>query len=300
MIPRRGDREPAPAPEVDDGVEDHPADGGAHAGGRELDDVRRRAERDAAEEPLHARAVEAAQHHEHREADREDQVEPVQEGEAEQHPAQQGVAAGASRVGDPSAFQRDGEAEEAERDSSDPAEGGEPDRRDDDDERDQRAGERHRPAPVTCQRVDAHDDADLLEQRDEALGGQRGAEHLVHAGQRPQAPRPVQMEEVPVRKVAVQQTLREDEHEALFHGRPLTAQQPSERDQEREPDDPEDDRVALSGCEASPTAQRRRHGLLGVGALAGELRTHEVVSTRSPARSSPSPGAAAAARSRRA
>src|SRR2546426_620740 len=102
----------------------------ARAGGRELNDVRRRARGGAPEEPLRARRVEAAQHDEHGEADGKDQVEPVEQREAEQYPAQQGVAARASRVGDPPALQRDREAEEAERDSSDPAEGGEPDRRD--------------------------------------------------------------------------------------------------------------------------------------------------------------------------
>ena len=61
----------------------------------------------------------------------------------------------------------------------------------------------------------------------------------------------------------------------------------------------EHDRIALPRREPSPPRGGSR-GRLRVGAFAGELRAHEPVSTRSPARSSPPPGAAADARARRA
>ena len=257
------------------GGEDHSADGCADAGGRQLNRIGRHTERDPAEESLHAGSVETAKYDEHREPDGEYQVQPVQQREAEQDAAEQDVPPAPLGIGGPSAFERQRQAEQPECDAADPAQRGEPDGRDDDDERDQRARERHRASPVARQREDAEDHADLLQERYQTLGRERGAEHLVHAGQQPEAAGPVEVEEVPVRQVAVQHPLREDEHEALFHRRSLAAEQAAQRDQERERDDAEHDRVALAGCEAAPPTRCGCFGRSSLGALAGDLCAHD-------------------------
>ena len=106
--------------------------------------------------------------------------------------------------------------------------------------------ERDRPPPVAGERVHAEHHADLLEQRDQTLGRQGHAEHLEHAGQHPQAPRSVQVQEVAVGEIAMEHSLGEDEHEAFLHRRPLRAEEPAQWDQEGERDDAEHDEVALA------------------------------------------------------
>ena len=92
------------------------------------------------------------------------------------------------------------------------------------------------PSPPARERVDAEHDRELLAEPEEPLGQERDAEHLEHAGERPQAPRPVEVQEVAVGDRAVQHELREDEHEALFHRRPGRAEQAAQRQREHERD----------------------------------------------------------------
>jgi hypothetical protein len=86
----------------------------------------------------------------------------------------------------------------------------------------------------------------VLQEAEEALGGEGVAEHLEHAGERPEAAGTVEVQEVRVRHVAGQHPLGEDEHEALFHRRALVAQQASQRQSERGGDEQEAQDVTSS------------------------------------------------------
>ena len=67
------------------------------------------------------------------------------------------------------------------------------------------------------------------------------AEHLVDAGEHPQAAGAVEVQEVLVRDRAVQHPVGEDEHEALFHRRARRVQQRAQRQQVRDDGDREQD-----------------------------------------------------------
>ena len=147
------------------------------------------------------------------------------------------------------ADQRREQREEPQPDATDPGERGEADGRHDDDERDDAAEHRDRPAPEPGETEHGGDDADLLREPEEPLVQELDAEDLVDRRERPDAPGPVEVQEVLVREVTVQDPLREDEHEALFHRRTLRPQQTAQREQEQEPEPDEDERGLLAGAE---------------------------------------------------
>ena len=147
-------------------------------------------------------------------------------------------------------------------DAADPRQRGEPERDDDEPRRD-RGGDGQDPTPSARERVDPEHDRELLHQAEPALAEQRDAEHLEHARERPQAARSVEVQEVAVGDRALQHLLGEDEHEALFHRRSGRAQQPAQRQREHERDDRQRDGVAPAlGAPASlrayPCCRRRR------------------------------------------
>ena len=95
-----------------------------------------------------------------------------------------------------------------------------------------------------------------LQQPDGALCRQRVPEDLEEAREHPDAAGTVEMQEVDVGKLAPQHPLREREHEALFHGRPLRAQQAAQREEEqREEDEEPHDRPPVAAHGAGDDAE---------------------------------------------
>ena len=86
-----------------------------------------------------------------------------------------------------------------------------------------------------------HRHPDELREPGEAFDEQVRTEHLVDRGQRPQAARAVEVQEVLVGNRAVQHAVGEDEHEALFHGRAGGVQQRAQRQEVRDDRDGDDD-----------------------------------------------------------
>ena len=153
----------------------------------------------------------------------------------------------------------DAEREAAERqtDATDPRQRGQAEW-DDDESRRERARHRDRATPRPREREHAEHDRELLHQSEEALGEQGDAEDLEDAGERPKAAGPVEMQEVAVGDRALQHSLGEDEHEALFHGRPLRTQQPPQRDREHERDDRDREDVQLALAQGAAAREGRR------------------------------------------
>jgi hypothetical protein len=92
-----------------------------------------------------------------------------------------------------------------------------------------------RMTPRPGERVDAEDDAEVLQQAEAPLALQRVPEHLVPAHQHVQRTRTVEVQEVDVGHVAGEHPLREDEHEALFHRAAGAEVQAAQRDRARPP-----------------------------------------------------------------
>ena len=97
--------------------------------------------------------------------------------------------------------------------------------------------------PVAGDGVHPEDDRELLEQTEEALGREVDAEDLEPTAEDPDAAGPVEVEVVGVGQVAVEEPLREDEHEALFHRCALAPQHAPQRERYARTSTPNDDRV---------------------------------------------------------
>src|SRR5690606_2132217 len=106
-----------------------------------------------------------------------------------------------------------------------------------DDGGDRPAQRRDVPAPPPAAGGRGADDADELQEADHPLGPHRHAEDLEEAGDHPQAPRPVEVEEVAVRDVPLEQALGEDDHEPLLHGRPRGPEDTPEGEGDGDADD---------------------------------------------------------------
>ncbi len=231
------------AAQVEDRVEDHAVDDVAGAGGQHVHDIGRDADERTGEQPAIARPSRAAHERHRREPDRQHEVGTEQQREAEQQSGEQRPTPRPALVDESPREEPAGEPEEPEPDRADPGERGEAERHEDE-SRQQRAPHREPAPPRASQGVDAEHHGHLLRETEEPLGQQRHAEHLERAGEGPEAPRSVEVEEVLVGDVALQHPLREDEHEALFHRRPLRAQQAAERDEEDQRHDPEGEQLA--------------------------------------------------------
>src|SRR5580765_1692023 len=153
-------------------VENHSAYGVADARGRELDHVRRNADRDAGEQASDSRPVHAARERNGRDADCKREIEPEQHGQPEQDARAERPAAGAALAAvldGPSASGETGrEAEHAEADATDPRERGKAEG-DDDQRRGDRAADRDGPSPTARERIDTEHDRDLLSETEHAL-----------------------------------------------------------------------------------------------------------------------------------
>jgi hypothetical protein len=176
------------------------------------------------------------------ERDRDDEVGPEQQREPGEEPGDEqqpvrGAVVSRQRAASPG--ERHREAADAERDRAVPGQRGQPDRSDDDDEGDERAAGREPATPGPGDREHAEDDAHVLREPEEPLGRQRRAERLEQTGEHPEAAGAVEVQEVLVGHVALEDPLREGEHEALLHRRPLVAQQAPQRQRERGQDDPD-------------------------------------------------------------
>ena len=210
----------------------------------DVHDVRRDADERTGEQPAVARPARAAHERDRREPDRQHEVETEQQREAEQQSGEQRPTPRPALV-DASRARRARSASPRSPSPTAPTQASAVRPNGTRMSPDSSAHPHREPAPPRAsQGVDAEHDGHLLRETEEPLGQQRHAEHLERAGERPEAARSVEVEEVAVGDVAVQHPLREDEHEALFHRRPLRAQQAAERDEEHQRDDPEGEQLA--------------------------------------------------------
>ena len=113
--------------------------------------------------------------------------------------------------------QAEHDAPQAKGDATFPGERGQADRGEHQQQRGHGAEHSRAPAPRPTDGVHRKDDADVLQQPERTLAFQGVAEQPVPASQHVQRERPVQVQEVDVGNVALQNALREGEHEALFH-----------------------------------------------------------------------------------
>ena len=151
-----------------------------------------------------------------------------------------------------------------EADAAHPGQGRHADRRDDDDGGDRAAQRGDVAAPPVPDDGHARDQQDELQQADHPLGPHRHAEHLEEAGDRPDAARAVEVQEVAVGDVALQEALGEHDHEPLLHRRTGSPEHAAEGDGDDDAHDDRGDEPAVAGEPGAETAARRG-GVVGPG-----------------------------------
>ena len=263
---------------MDHRVDDHPAPHDAGPRRRQLHDIRRETDARAEHRPLDDGSGEAPERGAASERQRETQVDAEQHREPGEHTADERPPAGAGIGGvgaeEVARVQQRGQRAQRERGAARPRDGDELERRHHEHHVEQHGRDGHPPAPPAHEHPRAERHADELDEPGQPFDQEVRAEDLVDRGEYPQAPGPVEVQEVLVRYRAVEHPVGEDEHEALFHRRARRVQQRAQRQQVRDHGDGGDDPPGRGGEHRRRRCRvgRRRIGLHG-GVIAHEHRT---------------------------
>ncbi len=229
--------------EVKDRVDHHSPHHGAGTGHRQVREVRREPDSGTDDRPPNHPPREAPDRGDASEREGEAEIDAKEHREPGEDAAGQRPASGRSRSGGVvvTRLQQGDERAERERRGSGPRDRDELQRRHDEHDVEQHRGDRDRPPPPTHEETGRDGHADELHETREPFDEQVRPEDLVDARERPEAPGPVEIQEVLVGHRAVQHAIREDEHEALFHRRAGGVEQRAEREEVRDDGNRDDD-----------------------------------------------------------
>ena len=235
-------RQVARGPKVDHRIDQHAAPHRGGAGHGHVREVGREADTRADQRALHDRARQCPQRGRPSQHERQAEIDAKEHGEPGEHAADQRPPPGAIvDVDAETRVQQRDQRAQRERGAARPRDRDELQRRHDEHDVEHDCCNRDRSAPPPHEQPGPHGHADELRQSGEAFDEQMCTEQLVERGERPEAARAVEVQEVLVGHRPVQHAVGEDEHEALLHRGTGGVQERAQRERVRDRGDRNDD-----------------------------------------------------------